>query len=149
MALRQAFATVLKRLRSLRKLPQLGFTNLSQSQVSSLESGNSSPTLDTTRLVAEQLDVSTAALLTLTCAAEHQQTPRELLAQIQEEIGALDLLDVPVHENVLIPHPNAQRAAQLHHSIQELKAHGLSPTEVSRRLEISVSTVKRHWKPKA
>lgn len=146
MALRQAFATVLKRLRSLRALPQLGFSNLSQSQVSSLESGNSSPTLDTTQLVADQLELSTAALLALTCAAENHQTPRELLQALQKEIQALDLLDTRVHESVLIPHPNAQRAEQLRRSVLELKAQGLAPTEVSRRLEISVSTVKRHWK---
>lgn len=146
MALRQAFATVLKRLRSLRALPQLGFTSLSQSQVSSLESGNSSPTLDTTQLVADQLDISTAALLALTCAAENHQTPRELLEDLRKEIQALELLDACVHESILLPHPNAQRAAQLRQSVQELKAEGVAPAEVSRRLGISISTVKRHWK---
>lgn len=147
MALRQAFAKVLRQLRSLRALSQHDFASLSQSQVSSLESGNSSPSLDTAQCVAEDLDISPATLIAITCAADQGLTPRELLRLMHQEIEALELLDAEASEEVPpASHPNAIRAMQMRLAVQELKAQGLGPTEVSRRLEIHLSTVKRHWK---
>lgn len=146
MSLRQTFGTVLKRLRSLRAISQHDFTNLSQSQISNLEAGQSSASLDSVHLIAKNLKINPATLVVVTCAAERKLTPGELLDEVREELEALKLLDSTIEEDdARSPHPNATRAQKIRIKVQELKALGIGPTEVSRRLDIHVSTVKRHW----
>lgn len=91
MALKSSFASVLRVLRSQRKITQRGFSDTtSRTYLSKLETGRSSITLDKLEQLSERLEMSPLTLVALTLSEDTGQTANELLIRARNEIRALE-----------------------------------------------------------
>ncbi|SDG13002.1 Helix-turn-helix [Pseudomonas seleniipraecipitans] len=119
---------------------------LDQSQVSRLERAQSAATLESIELLAQAMEIQPLTLLTLVYAIRAGSTPHEALRLASEELDQHDFLDAKVSSLVPAPvHPLTARGHETTRAVLKLKGQGLSQAEVARRLNISTSTVGRHW----
>jgi transcriptional regulator with XRE-family HTH domain len=96
MSLKNAFAAVLKAMRSGKGLTQRNLAEVSsRTYVSKLERGQSSPTLEIIAALSGQLNVNPLTLVAITLCAESGHPVNALLRQTQEELVGL------VHEGIL------------------------------------------------
>ncbi|ESW36675.1 helix-turn-helix domain-containing protein [Pseudomonas taiwanensis] len=148
MNLREAYAAVLQMLRDRQALTQYDVANgVTQSQVSRLESRQSNPTLETSRDLANALNLHPLAFLALVHAADEQKTARELLDQVFAELNRLKMLDAPLPQApTKKPHPRTRSAEEGLRKVQALKAQGKSQVEVIELLGMPRSTVSRYWR---
>ncbi|WAH60641.1 helix-turn-helix domain-containing protein [Pseudomonas silvicola] len=146
MSIRHAFAAALKRLRGRQNLLQQQLSStVSQSHISQLEAGKTSPTLEASQKIAEALAVHPASLVIVTFAARDNLSPREILRLAEEELESLGLLDELVQREEPSDHPVTTKSLRTRQHVQALKAKGLRQTDVVRELGIARSTVARHW----
>lgn len=90
MSLKNAFAAVLKAMRSGKGLTQRNLAEVSsRTYVSKLERGQSSPTLEMITALSGQLNVNPLTLVAITLCAESGQPVNALLRQTQEELAGL------------------------------------------------------------
>jgi transcriptional regulator with XRE-family HTH domain len=148
MSLRQAFAAALKLVRAHHKLLQQDVSSgVTQARISQLESGKNSATLETTQQIAHAMCMTTTSFVATVLAAQHENTPRQILNEALAELDALGLLDVNVSEHVPeLGHPVTQKSANTREHVQKLKTEGHRHSEVARILGLSKSTVTRHWR---
>jgi transcriptional regulator with XRE-family HTH domain len=148
MSLRQAFAAAMKLLREHHKLLQQEVsTELSQARISQLESGQNSPTLETTQRVAEALRLTTTSFVATVVAVQEKITPRQVLNEALRELESLGLLDVDISQfSPKSTHPVSQKSANTRAEVQKLKAAGHRHVDVVRMLGIGKSTVTRYWR---
>jgi transcriptional regulator with XRE-family HTH domain len=147
MSIRQAFSSALKRLRARQKLLQQELTStVSQSHISQLEAGKTSPTLEASHRIAEALSIHTASLLIVALASNDSLSPRQILKLAENELESLGLLDEVIQgDEEPSDHPVTLKSVRTREQIQALKAKGLRQTEVMRELGCARSTVARHW----
>lgn len=147
MNLREAYAAVLQMLRDRQALTQYDVANgVTQSQVSRLEGRQSNPTLETSRDLANALNLHPLAFLALVHAADEQKTARELLDQVFAELNRLEILDAPLPQApTKKPHPRMRSAEENLLKVRALKAEGKTQAEVMALLGIPRSTVSRYW----
>lgn len=148
MNLREAYAAVLQMLRDRQALTQYDVANgVTQSQVSRLEGRQSNPTLETSRDLANALNLHPLAFLALVHAADEQKTARELLDQVFAELKSLEMLDAPLPQApTKKAHPRTRSAEESLRKVQALKAEGKSQVEVIELLGMPRSTVSRYWR---
>ncbi|NQD77560.1 helix-turn-helix transcriptional regulator [Pseudomonas sp. B21-023] len=144
---RKAFASALRFLRRQGSVLQADFdSGVSQSHVSRLEQGQSSPTLDRLEEIAAQLGLHPITLVAITCGASEQIPPAQLLERVRRELEAVASLDQPLPiEDQPITHPQIIEARKLRDEVQRLKGLGHTKAEISRLLGIAKSTAAKHW----
>ncbi|MCP2141268.1 UNVERIFIED_ORG: transcriptional regulator with XRE-family HTH domain [Pseudomonas poae] len=147
MSLRKSFAAALKLLRTLRGLSQVEISkSVVQSHVSQLETAITTATVDVSYELATALGVQASTLFTLTLAAHEQRTAREVLLGCLAELEELELADrlLPTEPQPKMT-PAMIEARSKWGAVQELKAKGLSLTEVRKSLGLPETTVRRLW----
>lgn len=147
MSVRTAFAAALKVLRKKRGLTQVALSGtITQSHVSQIESGKTSPSLAAIIELARVMELSPVALMALVCAAQDELTPSEVLEVAKEDLQSISLLNAAIPMEVEAkPHPGVTAAAKTREKVQALKKKGFSQADISRKLEMAESTVRRHW----
>jgi transcriptional regulator with XRE-family HTH domain len=147
MSVRIAFAAALKFLRTGRGLRQQDLSaNLTQSHVSQIESGKTSPSLEAIIDLSSALQLHPVALMALVCAAHEDMTAGSILELAKNDLQAKSLLDISIAlEPEEKPHPRVAVAALAREQVQTLKAQGYSQADIARELEMAESTVRRHW----
>jgi transcriptional regulator with XRE-family HTH domain len=157
MALKLAFAAVLRVLRSRKGLSQEGLSEAgTRTYLAKLEKGESGITLDKLDLLSKALGVSPLTLVALTLTireneplesilgrltaelSEHQQTGllEELKAQLKDDVLVVRKPGKPVDEN---------RLRQVH----QHKAEGLTQKQTAEELGLSKQTVHDLWHRKS
>ena len=147
MALREAFAAVLQLVRKRRNLSQHDIAGaVTQSHISQLEAVKTSATLETSKHLAQALELHAVSFLALVHAAEDQTTAREVLQLALSELDEMELLDtaLPATPKKLV-HPQRVSAEETWREVQQLKASGKSQNEIVTLLGLPRSTVGRHW----
>ncbi|MNH13180.1 helix-turn-helix protein [compost metagenome] len=147
MALREAFAAVLQLLREREGLTQHDVAGaVTQSHISQLEALKTSATLETSKALADALNLPPLALMALVHAAEDGTTPRKALEDALQYLSDASLL------NTCLPaaptqkrHPRELKASKARQEVQALKAQGLTQAEIMKLLGLPQSTVSRHW----
>ncbi|HEX4550431.1 helix-turn-helix domain-containing protein [Pseudomonas sp.] len=147
MSVRIAFAAALKFLRTGRGLRQQDLSaSLTQSHVSQIESGKTSPSLEAIIDLSSALQLHPVALMALVCAAHEDVTAGSILELAKNDLQAKSLLDISIAlEPEQKPHPRVAAAALAREQVQALKARGCSQADIARELEMAESTVRRHW----
>lgn len=147
MSVRIAFAAALKTLRTKRGLTQHALSgNVTQSHVSQIENGKTSPSLEAIIELSSALNLHPVALMTLVCAAQDDLTASEVLELAKKDLQSISLLKVAIPlVSEEKPHPRVAAAAQARESVQALKEEGHSQAEIARILGMAESTVRRHW----
>ncbi|MBH8614351.1 helix-turn-helix domain-containing protein [Pseudomonas mohnii] len=147
MQLRRAYANTLRFLRERKGLNQLELAGaVDASYISRLEHGQSAVTIETNEALAEALEIGPLAVLALVHGAKSSGSAREMLKEATEELERLELLDcqIPIDQGGPL-HPQVAKGVETTKAVQALKADGLSQAEVARALNVSTSTVGRHW----
>lgn len=147
MSVRTAFAAALKVLRKKRGLTQVALSGtITQSHVSQIENGKTSPSLAAIIELARVMELSPVALMALVCAAQDELTPSEVLELAKEDLQSISLLNAAIPMEVEAkPHPGVTAAAKTREKVQALKKKGFSQADIARELEMAESTVRRHW----
>lgn len=147
MQLRRAYANTLRFLRERKGLNQLELAGaVDASYISRLEHGESAVTIETNESLAEALEITPLAVLALVHGAKRGVSAREMLKQASEELQRLELMDslIPTDQDGPM-HPQVAKGMETTKAVQALKANGLSQAEIARELNLSTSTVGRHW----
>lgn len=147
MQLRKAYAYTLRFLRDRKGLTQLELAGtVDASYISRLEHGNSAVTIETNESLANALEIGPMALLALVHGAKEGGSAGEILRQATEELQRLGVLDsrIPIDQAAPL-HPQLAKGVETTKAVQALKADGLSQAEIARTLNLSTSTVGRHW----
>jgi transcriptional regulator with XRE-family HTH domain len=145
MPLRQAFANALKFARVRQGLSQLQICgSMDASYVSRLEAAQSSVTVEASDELAQGLKLHPISLLSLVYAAEQNLTPSEVLERVSDELSSLELFNAHVAAEKIV-HPRTAKGSKTTRDVLRLKRKGMNQSEVARELEISTSTVGRHW----
>lgn len=147
MSVRTAFAAALKVLRKKRGLTQEALSgNITQSHVSQIENGKTSPSLEAIIELARVMEFSPVALMALVCAAQDELTASEVLELAKKDLQSISLLKIaiPLEAKAKL-HPSVVAAAQARAKVQKLKDQGYSQAEIARELSMAESTVRRHW----
>lgn len=115
MSLKNAFAAVLKAMRSGKGLTQRNLAEVSsRTYVSKLERGQSSPTLEMITALSGQLNVNPLTLVAITLCAESGQPVNALLRQTQKELmglandGILKNLTIASGDELLVASPSTR-----------------------------------------
>ncbi|KJZ64394.1 helix-turn-helix domain-containing protein [Pseudomonas fluorescens] len=147
MSVRIAFAAALKLLRTGRGLKQQDLSaSLTQSHVSQIESGKTSPSLEAIIDLSNALQLHPVALMALVCAAHEELTPGDILELAKEDLQSQSLLGITIAlESEEKPHPRVAAAALAREQVQALKDQGYSQADIARELGMAESTVRRHW----
>lgn len=147
MLLRDAYALTLRLLRKNKGFKQQDLSaGVDASYVSRLERGERAVTIETNHAVAQGLQIAPLALLALTHGAQRGVSAREVLEEAVRELDELKLFDVPLRaEQAELTHPQAAKGIETTKAVLALKATGLNQLEVARVLNLSKSTVGRHW----
>ncbi|MFS0827258.1 MULTISPECIES: transcriptional regulator [Pseudomonas] len=148
MSLRNAYGSALKFLRMRRESTQDALGQAAdRSYISRLETGERSVTIDVSHDIAHALGVEPLSLLVLAYAAERNQTPKQVVANLLDNLTSTGLLECEVPS--LPPktsHPVATASEELRAQVKALIAQGLSQAEVARRLGVSRQAVSSHLK---
>jgi transcriptional regulator with XRE-family HTH domain len=147
MPLRKAYAEALQFVRARLELSQLDIaSSRAASYISRLEAAQSSVTVQVSGELAEAMNLHPLSLLALVYAAKEHASPGDILRHISDELAALELLDAQViSDPERINHPLVAKGVETTRAIHALKHAGHSQAEVARLLNISTSTVGRHW----
>lgn len=147
MPLRQAYANALRFVRKRKGLNQLDLgLSVDASHVSRLEASQSSVTLETSEALADAMQIHPLTLLALSYAAKQSLPPQDVLRLVNDDLQRLDFLDADVTaEGAKSAHPLTAKGMETTQAVQELKAAGMKQAEVARELQLSTSTVGRHW----
>lgn len=148
MSLRRPFAAVLQFLRVRQGFFQHAIAGgVTQSHISQLESLKTSATIDTTIELAAALNIEATAFFAMVVAADQKRSPREVLHSAISALEELGLADeqMPDKPSRLEP-PRVAGAREKKRLVQELKARGMSRSEVVRELGYSTATVGRLWR---
>lgn len=147
MSVRTAFAAALRALRKKRGLTQHALSgNITQSHVSQIENGKTSPSLEAISELARVMELSPVALMALVSAAHDELTADEVLELAKEELRLISLLKVAIPlEAKATLHPGVAAAAKAREEVQALKKAGYSQADIARELGMAESTVRRHW----
>lgn len=147
MSLRQSFAAVLQLLRTSKGLSQHATVGaVTQSQISRIESGQSTPNLDTTEALANALGIDTVALVAMAVAADKQQTPRDVLVAALTQLEMTRHIDtVPPSQPQQLEAPRVVEGRETRRQVQSLKSEGKTRAQVARELGCSWTTVQRLW----
>lgn len=151
--LKQALAAVVRALRGNRGFTQEALANAaSRTYLSKIENGQSSPTLDKFIELAQALDLSPLAFLTLIISTRDNVPQSALLAKATEELEALQkqvsAADIAAHlEGFDVVKRPAARPSDLVklRKVLDCKEAGLSQAETARQLGISRSTIGFLW----
>lgn len=147
MSLRRPYAAVLQLLRRSKGLHQHEIANeVAQSFVSKLEASKSTATVDSTKALADALQINPATLFGLIVAASQHQTPREVMLYAIAEMESLGLADtiLPAEPRSLEA-PVVAKARERKEQVQLLKAKGYSRAQAARQLGYSWTAVDRLW----
>lgn len=147
MSLRRPYAAVLQLLRKSKGLHQHEIADeVAQSFVSKLEASKTTATVDSTKALADALQVNAATFFGLVIAASQHQTPREVMLGAIAEMEALGLADIVLPaEPQKLEAPAIAEARDRKGQVQRLKAEGYSRAEAARELGYSWTTVDRLW----
>ncbi|TPG74058.1 helix-turn-helix domain-containing protein [Pseudomonas mandelii] len=147
MSVRIAFAAALKVLRKKRGLTQEALSgNITQSHVSQIENGKTSPSLEAIIELARVMELSPVALMAVVCAAQDELTAGEVLERAKKDLQLISLLKVAIPlEAKAKMHPGVAAAAKARAEVQALKKAGYSQADIARELGMAESTVRRHW----
>jgi len=147
MSVRIAFAAALRLLRTGRGLKQDDLSgSLTQSHVSQIENGKTSPSLEAIIELSDALKLHPVALMALVCAAQEKLTASDVLEIAEKDLQSKSLLKVTIAlEKEERPHPRVTAAALARDKVQALKEQGHSQAEIARKLGMAESTVRRHW----
>ena len=147
MSLRKAYAATLQWLRVRRGLSQADFQGQAdQAHISRLEASKTSASVDLSADLAQALGLRPLSFLTLVAAANEGKTARSALDETLAELLQLGVLDevLPNEPKTLVP-PQTAAVVEKLSKVQELKSAGLSQTEISERLGMPRTTVRRLW----
>jgi len=149
MSLRRPYAAVLQLLRSSKGLHQHEIAGeVAQSFVSNLEASKTTASVDTTKALADALEVNAATFFGLVIAASQHQTPREVMLSAIAEMEAMGLADTVLPEEPQkLEAPTVVKARERKDQVQQLKAQGYSRSEAARELGYSWTTINRLWSP--
>ncbi|VVP91715.1 hypothetical protein PS925_01455 [Pseudomonas fluorescens] len=147
MSLRRPYAAVLQLLRTSKGLHQHAIASeVAQSFVSKLEASKTTATVDSTKALADALQVNAATFFGLVIAASQHQTPREVMLSAIAEMEALGLADsVLPDEPQKLEAPAVAEARERKDQVQLLKAQGYSRAEAARELGYTWTTINRLW----
>lgn len=147
MSLRRPYAAVLQLLRRSKGLHQHAIASeLAQSFVSKLEASKTTATVDSTKALADALQVNAATFFGLVVAASQQQTPRQVMLSAIAEMEALGLADIVLPADPQkLEAPVVAEARERKVQVQRLKAKGYSRAEVARELGHTWTTINRLW----
>ncbi|MBC8785942.1 MULTISPECIES: helix-turn-helix domain-containing protein [Pseudomonas] len=147
MSLRRPYAAVLQLLRTSKGLHQYAIASeVAQSFVSNLEASKTTATVDSTKALADALQVNAATFFGLVIAASQHQTPREVMLSAIAEMEALGLADTVLPaEPQKLEAPVVAEARERKDQVQRLKAQGYSRAQTARELGCSWTTVDRLW----
>lgn len=147
MSLRKAYAATLQWLRLRRGLSQADFKKQpDQAHISRLEASKTSATVDLTADLAQYLGLKPLSFLTLVASVHEGKTARAALDEVLAELLELGVLDeILPNEAETLTAPQTAAAAEKLKAVQELKKAGLSRAEVSLRLGMPKTTVRRFW----
>ncbi len=147
MLLRDAYALTLRLLRKNKGFKQQDLSaGVDTSYVSRLERGERAVTIETNDSVAQGLRIAPLTLLALAHGAQRGVSAKEVLEEAIRELDELKLFDVQLRmEQAELTHPQAAKGIETTKAVHALKATGLNQLEVARALNISSSTVGRHW----
>ena len=147
MSLRRPYAAVLQLLRTSKGLHQYAIASeVAQSFVSNLEASKTTATVDSTKALADALQVNAATFFGLVIAASQHQTPREVMLSAIAEMEALGLADTVLPaEPQKLEAPVVAEARERKDQVQRLKAQGYSRAQTARQLGCSWTTVDRLW----
>ncbi|NWA83286.1 transcriptional regulator [Pseudomonas sp. D2002] len=147
MSLRRPYAAVLQLLRTSKGLHQYAIASeVAQSFVSNLEASKTTATVDSTKALADALQVNAVTFFGLVIAASQHQTPREVMLSAIAEMEALGLADsVLPAEPQKLEAPVVAEARERKDQVQRLKAQGYSRAQTARQLGCSWTTVDRLW----
>jgi transcriptional regulator with XRE-family HTH domain len=149
MSLRRPYAAVLQLLRSSKGLHQHEIAGeVAQSFVSNLEASKTTASVDTTKALADALEVNAATFFGLVIAASQHQTPREVMLSAIAEMEAMGLADTVLPEEPQkLEAPTVVKARERKDQVQQLKAQGYSRSEAARELGYAWTTINRLWSP--
>lgn len=147
MLLRDAYALTLRLLRKNKGFRQQDLSaGVDTSYVSRLERGERAVTIEANDSVARGLQIAPLTLLALAHGAQRGVSAREVLEEAVRELNELKLFDVQLDaDQAELTHPQAARGVETTKAVHALKAKGLNQLEVARALNLSSSTVGRHW----
>ncbi|WP_095194331.1 helix-turn-helix domain-containing protein [Pseudomonas sp. Irchel 3A7] len=147
MSVRIAFAAALRLLRTGCGLKQDDLSgSLTQSHVSQIENGKTSPSLEAIIELSDALKLHPVALMALVCAAQEKRTASDVLEIAEKDLQSKSLLKVAIAlEKEERPHPRVTAAALARDKVQTLKEQGHSQAQIARELGMAESTVRRHW----
>ena len=147
MSLRGPYAAVLQLLRRSKGLHQHAIAgDVTQAFVSKLEASKTTATVDTTKALADALEINPAALFGLVVASSQNQTPRQVMLAAIAEIEALGLADIVLpSEPQTLEAPGVSAARDRRAQVQRLKAQGYSRAEAARELGYTWTTINRLW----
>ncbi|WP_338001300.1 helix-turn-helix domain-containing protein [Pseudomonas brassicae] len=151
--LKPALAAVVRTLRDSLDLSQEGLASaVSQTFLSRIENGHSSPTVDKFAELADALELSPVALMTLILSTRDNIPTSTVLANAAKE---LEVIEAKVSTSAIAAHlagmevlkRPASRPADLAklRKVLECKKAGLSKAEAARRLGLTRSTVGFLW----
>ena len=147
MSLRKAYAATLQWLRVRRGLSQADFQDKAdQGHISRLEASAVSVSVDLSADLAQALGLRPLSFLTLVAAADEGKTARSALNDALAELQQLGVLDevLPREPQTLVP-PQTAAVVEKLRKVKELKRAGLTQTEISEKLRMPRTTVRRLW----
>lgn len=147
MSLRRPYAAVLQLLRRSKGLHQHAIAGeVAQSFISKLESSKTTASVDSTKALADALQMNAITFFGLVMAASQQQTPRETMLSAIAEMEALGLADAILPtEPQKLEAPVVAEARERKDQVQRLKVQGYSRAEAARELGYAWTTINRLW----
>lgn len=154
MQLKIVLAGAIRALRLHRKFRHEDLSDASvKSKLSALERGETSITLEKFETLAQALQIEPVALLAM-CMSKRQGSSypvilEDSLRQLQalEHEGALQLYDEQFSEyGVIYRKPGKPQNKRNEELVSELKAAGMTQSQIVRETGLSLSTIHRYWK---
>ncbi|MEQ9725401.1 helix-turn-helix domain-containing protein [Pseudomonas sp. WHRI 8822A] len=153
MTLKIEIAAVLRAVRQMRAASYDGMKDAgANSTISLLERAKSGVTLDKLSEISGALDFDLVALIALSVSIQRGTSTDAVLLDASEQLhsflgaGGQQLIDAQLNGNVLKQRPSGKPLKEKNRvAVLELKAQGLSQTEIARKLGLARSTVHGYW----
>lgn len=153
MTLKIEIAAVLRAVRQMRAASYDGMKDAgANSTISLLERAKSGVTLDKLSEISDALDFDLVALIALSVSIQRGTSTDAVLLDASEQLhsflgaGGQQLIGAQLNGNVLNQRPSGKPLKEENRvAVLELKAQGLSQTEIARKLGLARSTVHGYW----
>ncbi len=153
MSLKNELAATLRAIRKQRGATYAELEDVSaQATISLIEQAKIGVKIDRLAKLAQALDIDLIALLTLAVCMQNDERPEDVLARAAQDVkafeavGGLEQMRLNFDDGDLRARSRGRPGNQARATVvRELKAQGLTQTQVAQKLGLANSTVHRYW----